>query len=111
MWIVSCVGACTQSTGPEQEISGQRIYTQHCARCHGADGVGLPNIPGIRNLSDANFMNSLNDEQLRRTIRMGKPPNMPAFGNQFSEPSLSMLIVFVRQLSEQKSAREVPPSQ
>lgn len=112
-WIclLACVGACTSSAGPEQEISGRQLYMQHCARCHGADGSGNPSVSGARDLSDSRFMNTLSDEHLRRTIRMGKPPNMPAFGNQFSEPSLSVLVAFIRQLSkaEEKDVREISP--
>ena len=43
---------------------------------------------------------------LLMTIRMGKPPTMPAF-THFAEPSLKVLVAFVRQLS-QPAAPAVP---
>lgn len=96
--LVGLVG-CSEPTGPEKPIDGSRLYVQHCARCHGPDGRGLKEVPGVRDLTDANLMGMLTDERVRNTIRMGKPPNMPAFSH-FAEPSLKVLAAYVRSLSE-----------
>ena len=90
---------CSEPTGPVKPIDGARLYAQHCARCHGLDGKGLKEVPGVRDLTDANLMGMLTDERIKSTIRMGKPPTMPAF-THFAEPSLKVLVAFVRQLSQ-----------
>lgn len=94
---------CSEPTGPEKPIDGARLYAQHCARCHGQDGKGLKEVPGVRDLTDASLMGMLNDDRIKATIRMGKPPTMPAF-THFAEPSLKVLVAYVRQLSQPASA-------
>jgi len=90
---------CSEPTGPEKPIDGPRLFAQHCARCHGPDGKGLKEVPGVRDLTDLNLMGLLTDERIKLTIRMGKPPTMPAFSH-FAEPSLKVLVAYVRQLSQ-----------
>ncbi len=93
-------GGSRHPTGREKPIDGRRLYAQHCARCHGPDGKGLKaEVPGVRDLTDANLMGLLNDDRIKQTIRMGKPPTMPAFSH-FAEPSLKVLVAYVRQLSQ-----------
>lgn len=99
---------CNEPTGPEREIAGAKLFAQHCARCHGPDGKGLPEVAGVRDLTDRGVMSLLSEERLRATIRMGKPPNMPGFSH-FSEPTLKVLVAFVRQLSEPELAPTVVP--
>ena len=92
--------ACNEPTGPEREISGARLFSQYCARCHGAEGKGLADGPAVtRDLTDPKYMSMLTDRQIKGTIQMGKPPNMPSFGRQFAEPSLKVLTAYVRSLS------------
>lgn len=99
---------CQEPSGPEREISGAKLFVQHCARCHGPDGKGLPEVPGVRDLTDRGLMGMISDDRMRATIRMGKPPNMPGFGH-FSEPTLKVLMAYVRQLSEPELAPKVVP--
>lgn len=105
--LLALVG-CKEPTGPEREISGAKLFVQHCARCHGPDGKGLPEVAGVRDLTDRGMMSLLSEDRLRMTIRMGKPPNMPGFSH-FSEPTLKVLMAYVRQLSEPELAPKVVP--
>lgn len=99
LWaVVLAAAACSEPTGPEKPIDGARLYIQNCARCHGPDGRGLKEVAGVRDLTDRNLMGMLTDDRIRQTIRMGKPPTMPAFGH-FAEPSLKVLTAYVRGLS------------
>jgi mono/diheme cytochrome c family protein len=100
--------ACSEPTGPEKPIDGARIFAQNCARCHGPDGKGLKEVPGVRDLTDANLMGLLTDDRVKQTIRMGKPPTMPAFAH-FAEPSLKVLVAYVRQLSTPQIAAGAAP--
>lgn len=100
--------ACSDVAGPEQPLSGKQIYERQCARCHGLDGRPTKASPGARDLTNRSYMNSLDNEQIRMAIMQGRPPMvppgpeklMPAFGNQFSEPELEVLIGYLRSLSD-----------
>lgn len=100
---------CQNPTGPEREISGERLYSQNCARCHGADGKGVPEQPEARDLSDRGFVDGLSDMRLRGVIRAGKPPKMPGLGNQLTDAALMVLVAHVRSLSGSKGARARQP--
>ena len=93
------VSGCSQAAGPERELSGQVVYDRHCARCHGRDGRPTKEAPTARDLSNGSYMRSLSDRAIRRTIMMGKPPAMPAFGGQFLDPELALLVAYVRTLA------------
>ena len=88
-------------------MSGQQIYERQCARCHGVDGRPTKASPTARDLSNRSYVESLGDIQIRAAIMQGRPAvmapgqqkMMPAFGNQFSEPELKVLIGYVRSLS------------
>ena len=81
---------------------------EHFRRRHGPDGKGLKEVPGVRDLTDANLMGMLTDDRVKSTIRMGKPPTMPAFAH-FAEPSLKVLVAYVRQLSTPQIAAGAAP--
>jgi mono/diheme cytochrome c family protein len=102
--------ACSNVAGPEQAMSGKQIYERQCARCHGLDGRPTKAAPTARDLSNRSYIDSLGDKQIRMAIMQGRPAmappgeqkTMPAFGNQFSDPELKVLIGYVRSLSNPK---------
>jgi mono/diheme cytochrome c family protein len=99
--------ACTDAAGPEQPMSGKQIYDRQCARCHGFDGRPTKASPTARDLTNRSYIDQLGDKRIREAIMEGRPPMtapgqtqmMPAFGNQFSEPELQVLVGYVRSLS------------
>lgn len=98
------VSGCQVPAGPERALAGQEIYERHCARCHGIDGKGVTSMPGARDLSNAGYMAGRTDDQLRGAIMRGISPNMPAFGGQFLEPSMKVLVAYIRGLSRARAA-------
>jgi cytochrome c oxidase cbb3-type subunit 3 len=55
---------------------GAELFNKHCAVCHGDDGKGGVGVP----LSLPSFINSVSDEYLKATIRLGRPGRiMPSF--------------------------------
>ena len=98
------VVSCQVPAGPERNLSGAEIYQRHCARCHGVDGRGVASMPGARDLSNRVYMETRTDEQLRNVIMRGVAPNMPAFGGRFLEPSMKVLVAYVRGLSAKPAA-------
>jgi cytochrome c oxidase cbb3-type subunit 3 len=76
---------------------GGELYATHCAVCHGARGTGGVGIP----LALGSFQQSVDDEFLRRSIRLGRPGRvMPAF-QKLSDAQLDAIVMFIRGWSEQ----------
>jgi hypothetical protein len=63
--------------------AGDKLFAQHCAKCHGADGKGNPNArklySDIPDFSDAKFQRGRTDTQLLTSIFDGKCDGMPGF--------------------------------
>ncbi|MGD8618194.1 MAG: cytochrome c, partial [Gammaproteobacteria bacterium] len=71
---------------------GGRLYAAHCAACHGYTGGGGVGVP----LSLASFLNSIDDDFLRRTIRHGRPGRvMPAF-SKLSDAQINAIVGYIR---------------
>ena len=57
LFVVAISFAATSPAGVDVASSGQRIYEQHCANCHGANGEGVSEkqaepLVGDRSLQD-----------------------------------------------------------
>jgi mono/diheme cytochrome c family protein len=103
--LISLAG-CSNAAGPEEPLSGQQLYNRHCARCHGLEGRPTKASPMARDLTNRTYIDELGNKAIRAAIMAGRPVGMPveqqlmpAFGNQFSEPELEVLIGYVRSLS------------
>src|SRR5262245_44988823 len=65
---------------PEEErrvIIG--LYNRYCIRCHGVDGRGVWDIPGVPDFTNDRFQASRSDGQLVRAILEGRGACMPPF--------------------------------
>lgn len=109
--VVFATSGCGEVTGPEHEISGQQLYEQYCARCHGTSGRPDPNETTMkvqpRDLSDRRIVDNLSDESIKGIVRSGSP-NMPAFRDQFTDGALLVLVAYVRSLSGSEGRRGRP---
>jgi cytochrome c oxidase cbb3-type subunit 3 len=75
---------------------GGSLYAAHCAACHGNTGGGGVGVP----LSLASFLNSVDDNFLRKTIRHGRPGRvMPAF-SKLSDAQIDAIVRFIRSWSD-----------
>jgi mono/diheme cytochrome c family protein/uncharacterized protein (DUF302 family) len=80
---------------------GARLYTAHCAACHGDTGGGGVGVP----LSLSSFLNSIDDDFLRKTIRHGRPGRvMPAF-SKLSDAQIDAIVVFIRAWSDKPAPK------
>ncbi len=78
---------------------GAQLYAQHCAACHGNRGSGGVGVP----LQLPDFLATVDDQYLRKTIRLGRPGRvMPAF----MQPSDAEVDALVRHI---RSWQNVPP--
>jgi mono/diheme cytochrome c family protein len=78
------------------------IYAQMCARCHGADGRGDPQIRQqipVRDFTDPVFLARASSDDIARVIMAGKG-QMPSFGGMLSQPKIQSLSGFVRRLGK-----------
>lgn len=94
--IVSTSGCKKAEASPQS----RELFTNTCARCHGADGTGgLPLWeagPSPQNFHDHAFQASRTDEQIMTVIRNGKGTGMPAFGALLSDEQIMQLAMQVR---------------
>jgi len=88
------------------ELSGQTIYQQQCATCHGADGQGVAGV--FPPLAGSEWVQG-DDETLARILLHGlqgpvevdgRPYNsvMPAFGERLSDAEIAATLTYVRSL-------------
>ncbi|MEN8108860.1 MAG: c-type cytochrome [Pseudomonadota bacterium] len=76
---------------------GARLFSEHCAVCHGDKGNGGVGTP----LALPSFLASVDDKFLRETIRHGRPGRvMPAFP-KLSNAQLDALVRHIRGWSKQ----------
>lgn len=74
------------------EHDGAKLYAQYCAACHGSQGAGSVGVP----LSLPDFLATVDDDYLRKTIRLGRPGRvMPAF-RQLSDTEVDAIVKHIR---------------
>jgi len=79
------------------------IYSKECATCHGKDGQAKTfkaKFNHARNLTEAQWQDSVSDERIFNSINNGKGKNMPAFGKKLSEEEINSLVPYVRGLKK-----------
>ena len=96
------VASCTtgDDPGPAQAVDPLVVYGQMCARCHGVDGRGDPEIRktmAVRDFHDPAFRVRATTDEIVRTLMAGKG-QMPAFGGSLSLPKMQALSGYVRRL-------------
>jgi hypothetical protein len=70
---------------PEQEkAAGASLFNFYCIRCHGVNGRGIWDIPGIPNFTNSRWQDSRTDRQLARIILEGRGAVMPPFRGALS---------------------------
>jgi cbb3-type cytochrome c oxidase subunit III len=65
---------------PEQEKTVvMNLFNRYCIRCHGVDGRGVWDIPGIPDFTDVRWQNYRTDAEIVRIIIEGRGAVMPQF--------------------------------
>jgi mono/diheme cytochrome c family protein len=97
------LAGCTtgDDPGPPLPVEPAVIYARMCARCHGAEGRGDPEIrktmPNVRDFHDPAFRSKATTDSIVTVVMAGKG-QMPAFGNSLSLPKMQSLSGYVRRL-------------
>jgi mono/diheme cytochrome c family protein len=55
------------------------LYNRYCIRCHGVDGHGVWDIPGVPDFTNARWQASRSDGQIARIVLEGRGAVMPPF--------------------------------
>jgi hypothetical protein len=70
---------------PEQEkVVVMSLYNRYCIRCHGVDGRGVCDIPGIPDFTDVRWQSSRTDGEIVRITIDGRGAVMPPFRGALS---------------------------
>ncbi|MBX3258355.1 MAG: cytochrome c [Labilithrix sp.] len=103
LFALAAIG-CKKSEPPT--AGARELFTNACARCHGADGSGgVPAFeggPAPRDFRDHDFQRARTDEQLKMTIRNGKGSGMPPFGASFTDAELAALVAQIRSFDSER---------
>jgi len=86
--------------GPAIPVDVAALYGQMCARCHGVDGRGDPEMKKtlpVRDFSDPQFQANVSTDQIGQTLMTGKN-QMPAFGGMLSVPKIQAMSGYVKRL-------------
>jgi len=100
--LLALSGAALLATAAPASAQGRsETYQTYCAVCHGDDGKGQTEKgkeKGARDLTNAKWQKSVDDERLEKSIANGKG-KMPAFKAKLSEDEIKALVKEVRALA------------
>jgi cytochrome c oxidase cbb3-type subunit 3 len=108
------IAGCTtgDDPGPAVAVDPAVLYARNCARCHGNDGRGDPEIkktmPNVRDFHDPEFLGRANSDTIVSVVMAGKG-QMPAFGRSLSVPKMQALSGYVRRLGASNVPSGVAP--
>ena len=83
--------------GQGDVLTGEAIFTDNCAACHGPQGKGGREF-GAPNLSDAIWLRGGDRADLRRQILGPRMGVMPAWGERLDPVTIKMLAAYVHSL-------------
>jgi hypothetical protein len=72
------------------------LYNRWCIRCHGVDGRGVWDIPGMPNFTNPGWQAPRTDDQLARSIIEGKGAVMPPFRSAITLDESWALVRYLR---------------
>lgn len=84
----------------EANATGQRLFANSCAMCHGSDARGAKNFP---NLTDNDWLYGGGFDTVMQSIASGRAGAMPVMVGGLDDGAISDLVVYVQSLSGQKA--------
>jgi len=84
--------------------SGEKLYSQHCASCHGTDGRGGTGVP----LTNKSFQQQVSNEFLFNTIKHGRPGRvMPSFSYHLNDKEIHAIVAHLRSFTDARPAKHI----
>ncbi len=98
---LSLASACKNDAGPVIAVDPETIYNQMCARCHGVDGKGEPEVAKTLPVRDLTSLEvrSRPTEDLERVIMTGKN-QMPPFAEVLSPRKIQAVVGHIKKLGQ-----------
>ena len=84
----------------EANATGQRLFANSCAMCHGSDGRGARGFP---NLADNDWLYGDNFDTVMQSIANGRVGAMPVMVAGLDDKAIGELVVYVQSMSGQKA--------
>lgn len=84
----------------EANATGQRLFANSCAMCHGSDGRGARGFP---NLTDDDWLYGGSMDAVLQSISNGRVGVMPVMVGGLDDRGINELLVYVQSLSGQKA--------
>jgi cytochrome c oxidase cbb3-type subunit 3 len=85
---------------PEANATGQRLFANSCAMCHGSDGRGARGFP---NLADDDWLYGGSFDSIMQTLENGRAGAMPVMVGGLDDKAIGELVVYVQSMSGQKA--------
>ncbi len=84
----------------EANATGQRLFANSCAMCHGSDARGARGFP---NLTDNDWLYGDSFDTVMQSIADGRAGAMPVMVAGLDDGAISELVVYVQSMSGQKA--------
>lgn len=84
----------------EANATGQRLFANSCAMCHGSDARGARSFP---NLTDSDWLYGGSFDTIMQTLEKGRAGIMPVMVAGLDDKAISELVVYVQSMSGQKA--------
>ena len=84
----------------DANATGQRLFANSCAMCHGSDAGGARGFP---NLTDSDWLYGDNFDTVMQSIANGRVGAMPVMVAGLDDKAITELVVYVQSLSGQKA--------
>ena len=84
----------------DANATGQRLFANSCAMCHGSDAAGARGFP---NLTDNDWLYGDSFDTVLQSIANGRAGAMPVMVAGLDEKAITELVVYVQSLSGQKA--------
>ena len=84
----------------EANATGQRLFANSCAMCHGSDARGARGFP---NLTDSDWLYGDSFDTVLQSIASGRAGAMPVMVGGLDDKAITELVVYVQSISGQKA--------
>jgi cytochrome c oxidase cbb3-type subunit 3 len=88
----------------DANATGQRLFANSCARCHGSDARGARGFPNLR---DDDWLYGDSFDTVMQSIANGRAGAMPVMVGGLDERAIGELVVYVQSMSGQKADPEM----
>jgi cytochrome c oxidase cbb3-type subunit 3 len=88
----------------QANATGQRLYANSCAMCHGSDARGAIGFP---NLADDDWLYGSSFETVMQSIANGRAGVMPVMVGGLDDSAIAELVVYVQSLSGMQADAEM----